>query len=139
MVLPGRFELPFAASETAALSIELREPTSVEQDSWLLEQGQRENACGLALILGLRLIDKLERPVFFNTAIIAPCASDAILIFGVAGTITRRGNFIKDRVLLTVHIDAFNLKVVAAGLTFDPQFVAARAPEGRHATFERSL
>ena len=25
MVLPGRFELPFAASETAALSIELRE------------------------------------------------------------------------------------------------------------------
>lgn len=26
MVLPGRFELPFAASETAALSIELREP-----------------------------------------------------------------------------------------------------------------
>ncbi len=25
-MLPGRFELPFAASETAALSIELREP-----------------------------------------------------------------------------------------------------------------
>jgi hypothetical protein len=25
VVLPGRFELPFAASETAALSIELRE------------------------------------------------------------------------------------------------------------------
>ena len=29
MVLPGRFELPFAASETAALSIELRELTAL--------------------------------------------------------------------------------------------------------------
>lgn len=28
MALPGRFELPFAASETAALSIELRERIS---------------------------------------------------------------------------------------------------------------
>jgi hypothetical protein len=44
MVLPGRFELPFAASETAALSIELREPTQIEQDSWLRGRGQREKA-----------------------------------------------------------------------------------------------
>ena len=44
MVLPGRFELPFAASETAALSIELREPNQMAQDSWLREGGQRENA-----------------------------------------------------------------------------------------------
>ena len=44
MVLPGRFELPFAASETAALSIELREPTKIGQDSWLCGEGQRENA-----------------------------------------------------------------------------------------------
>ena len=29
VVLPGRFELPFAASETAALSIELREQIKV--------------------------------------------------------------------------------------------------------------
>ena len=44
MVLPGRFELPFAASETAALSIELREPNRMRLDSWLRKQGQRENA-----------------------------------------------------------------------------------------------
>ena len=61
------------------------------------------------------------------------------MIFGVAGTFACGGDFIKNRVLLTVHVSAFNLKVVTAGLAFDPQFVAARAPEGRHATFKRSL
>ena len=94
---------------------------------------------GLLLILVLRLVNKLERAVFFDAAIIASCASDALLIFGVAGTFACGGDFIKNRVLLTVHVDAFNFKVIAAGLTFDPQFVAACAPEGRHATFERSL
>jgi len=57
----------------------------------------------------------------------------------MAGTLARGGDFIENRVLLTIHVDALNLKVIAAGLAFDPQFVAARAPEGRHATFECSL
>ena len=45
---------------------------------------------GLLLILVLRLVNKLERAVFFDAAIIASCASDALLIFGVAGTFACR-------------------------------------------------
>ncbi len=41
MVLPPRFELGFAASETAALSIELRERRNVSLDSGLASAGQR--------------------------------------------------------------------------------------------------
>lgn len=41
-MLPGRFELPFAASETAALSIELRERDE-NTDSLLVKLGQCEN------------------------------------------------------------------------------------------------
>lgn len=48
MVLPGRFELPFAASETAALSIELRERVE-NSDLLLVESGQCENSVNVEL------------------------------------------------------------------------------------------
>ena len=46
LVLPGRFELPFAASETTALSIELRERIE-NSDLLLVEWGQCENALNI--------------------------------------------------------------------------------------------
>ena len=42
-MLPGRFELPFAASETTALSIELRERIE-SSDLLLVGSGQCENS-----------------------------------------------------------------------------------------------
>ena len=51
MVLPGRFELPFAASETAALSIELRELTLKSKIRGCVERVNAKNAWRLALNL----------------------------------------------------------------------------------------
>ena len=99
----------------------------------------RKTLGGLLLILDLRLVNKLERAVFFQSAIITSRAGVARLVFGVAGTFARGGDFIKNRVLLTVHVDALYFEEVAAGLALDPQLIATCATEGRHAAFEGGL
>ena len=65
MVLPGRFELPFAASETAALSIELRELTLKSKIRGCVERVNAKTPESQLFILDLRLVNKLQAAVFF--------------------------------------------------------------------------